>query len=271
MQLVDEKNDVTALFDLVKCGFYALLKVASVFGAGHHAGKVEGDHPLVFENFRHLAVGDFKGKTLGNCRFTDAGLADKAGVVFGAAGENLYNTLNFLASADDGVDFAGLCLGGEVSAEFVKGGAFPVRLFACGRALSRARKAFRGRKNFGGKLLGVYAELFKECDGIALSLFDNGEQYVLGAHISSRNRAGGGNGHFENSFGAGCEVVGGKTCGKSLSDLFGKQLGNLLLGYSLGGQKGCGRAGALGKNTEQQVLAADVGVTHGFGLFYCKV
>ena len=81
MKLIYEKNSIIRLFDLVNRRLDSLLKVTSVLCAGYHTGKVKTDNLFILENFRNVAICNFKRKSFGNSRFTYARFTDKNGIV----------------------------------------------------------------------------------------------------------------------------------------------------------------------------------------------
>ena len=86
VQLVDEQDDVAGLLHLVDGVLDALLELAAVLGAGHHAGQVQRQDALVQQLLGHVAGGDALGQTLGDGRLAHAGLTDQHGVVLACGG-----------------------------------------------------------------------------------------------------------------------------------------------------------------------------------------
>ena len=116
VQLVDEEDDLAVgVFDLLEQGLEAIFELAAILGSGDHAGEVEGDDALVFEDLGDIALDDAAGEALDDGGLADAGFADEDGVVFGAAGEDLDDAANLFVAADDGVELA---LAGEVGEVF---------------------------------------------------------------------------------------------------------------------------------------------------------
>ena len=117
MNLVYKENYITRLRYLIDNRTDTLLKVAAVFRSGYHSGKVESKYTLIKKNIRNIARNYSLSQSLNYCRFTDSRLAYKTGIVFGAAAKYLNNPLNFLAPADNRVDFSLAGSLGKVSAE----------------------------------------------------------------------------------------------------------------------------------------------------------
>ena len=120
VDLVDEQDDVQALFELVHHGLHALLKLATVLRAGHEGGDIEGDDPLAEQNPGDLLLYDADGEALGDGALSDARLTDEDGVVLLPAGQHLADALDFLFPADDGVELAFFGEGRQVPAEVVE-------------------------------------------------------------------------------------------------------------------------------------------------------
>lgn len=121
MQLVDEGDDLpVALLDLGEDGLQPLLELAAVLGARDHRTEVERDEPLVLQGLGDVALDDALGEALDDGRLADAGLTDEHGVVLGAAGEHLDDPADLLVTADDRVELALACGGGEVRTELLQ-------------------------------------------------------------------------------------------------------------------------------------------------------
>src|SRR5205823_7912842 len=88
VQLVDEKNDVAALGDLLHHLLEALLELAAVLGTGDERCQVERVDLLVLQQLRHLAARDALGEALHHGGLADARLADQHGVVLNTTQKN---------------------------------------------------------------------------------------------------------------------------------------------------------------------------------------
>jgi hypothetical protein len=114
-QLVDEQDDLTlAVLDVLEHRLEALLELAPELGTGDDRTEVERDHPLVLQSFRHVAADDPLGEPFDDRRLADPRLADQDGVVLGPSREHLDDPTDLVVPADDGIELAGSCLGGEV-------------------------------------------------------------------------------------------------------------------------------------------------------------
>ena len=104
MYLVDEEDNVALLLDLVNEALYAALELSAELSSRDESGEVEQVELLIREIQRNIALVYPLGDTLGDSGLADAGLADEAGVVLGAAREYLYHARYFLVSADYAVE-----------------------------------------------------------------------------------------------------------------------------------------------------------------------
>ena len=104
MQLIDEEDDLAlALLHLVQHALQALLKLAAVLCTGHQSAHVQAEHGAILQVFGHIATHDALRQTLGDGGFTNAGLTDEAGVVFGLTGQDTDHIADLLISTNDGV------------------------------------------------------------------------------------------------------------------------------------------------------------------------
>mmetsp|Transcript_75078 Transcript_75078/g.208782 ORF Transcript_75078/g.208782 Transcript_75078/m.208782 type:complete len:264 (-) Transcript_75078:400-1191(-) len=102
--LIDERNDLPIRrLDFGQHGLEALLEIASVLGAGHHAADVERDDLLVLERLRHVLLDDSAREALDDRRLADAGLADDHRIVLGTPRQDLDNAPDFVVAANDRV------------------------------------------------------------------------------------------------------------------------------------------------------------------------
>ena len=120
VDFINDEDDVARLANLLNETLHAAFKLTTELGACHEGGQVEKKDLLIAELEGHFPLDDALGKTLGDGGFTYAGLADKAGVILLTAVQNLHHTLDFLFSADDGVQLALAGALGEVDAVIVQ-------------------------------------------------------------------------------------------------------------------------------------------------------
>ena len=107
VQLVDEQDDLAFfLCQLLQHRLEALLEFAAELGPRQQRAHVEGQHALVLEAFRHLAIDDTAGQPLDDGGLADAGLTDQHRVVLGATLQHLDRAANFLVTPDHRVELA---------------------------------------------------------------------------------------------------------------------------------------------------------------------
>ena len=107
VQLIDEQDDAAVgLLDLLEHGLQAVLELAAVLGAGHKGTHIELNDVLVADGRGHVARDDALCQAFDDGGLAYAGLADKHGVVLGAAAEHLDGAANLLNAADDRVKLA---------------------------------------------------------------------------------------------------------------------------------------------------------------------
>jgi len=128
VDLVDEKDDIGVVLQLVDDGADALFELPAILRAGYHGAHVERDDALVVEHARDVVRHNAHGQSFDDGRLADAGLADEHGVVLLTAAEDLCQALNLLFAADDRVElpFGSRCR--HVDAEVVQHGGVVVAL-----------------------------------------------------------------------------------------------------------------------------------------------
>ena len=265
VHLVDKEDHVAGFRHLVDRIADALLEVAAVFRAGHHAGQVKGNDPLAAQELRHLAGGDFQRKALRDRGFAHARLADQAGIILGAAAEDLDHALDLLLPPDDGIDPALSGKLGQVTAELgqrrrVGGVLFRLAALAGGCAAAAERLA-----QILHQILRLHAELGKDLRCRAGALLQNADQEMLGADIGMPHPPALQDGSINDIFGAGRKVVGGKHGRRADADAafdHGLHLAEADLARM---QRRIGHAAVFRQQAEQDVLAADVGMAEVFG------
>ncbi len=94
----------------------ALLELAPVFGARDHAGKVQHEHSLASDIFRHKSHGNALRQPLHDRRLADAGFPDEAGVIFGAAAQDLHDAADLALAPDDRIKSSLRRKAGQVAA-----------------------------------------------------------------------------------------------------------------------------------------------------------
>src|SRR5436309_10258799 len=185
MKLVDEKDDVAPLHDLLHDLLQALLELAAVLGAGDESGQVERVDLLALQQLGHLVGGDPGSEPLDDGGLADAWLADQHRVVLRAPREDLHHALDLGLAPDHRVELALGCELGQVAAELIEE-LRALRLLA-GRATGSALLPPAGTGEHADDLVAdllcvrVEVEQDARCD--ALVLADEAEQDVLGADV----------------------------------------------------------------------------------------
>ena len=123
MNFINKKNRAVVAVKLFEQILEPLLKIAAVFGACYHRGHIQRQHPLAAQRLGDLPGGNCLGQRFGQRAFADAGLAQKAGIVFLTAAEDLDHTFQFFFPAKHGVKPPLLRKTGQVAAVFVTGAA----------------------------------------------------------------------------------------------------------------------------------------------------
>ena len=104
------------LLDLLEHGLQPVLELAAVLGARDQRPEVEGDHALVLERLRDVALHDALREALDDRGLADARLADQHRVVLGAARQHLHHAAHLVVAADHRVELALARELGEVAA-----------------------------------------------------------------------------------------------------------------------------------------------------------
>ena len=120
VHLVDDKDHVAGLADLLDEALHAAFKLAPELGARHQRRQVKEIDLLIPQLEGHLSGGNALGQTLGNGGFAHARLADEAGIVLLAAVEDLHHPLDLLLAADNGIQLALGSAAAEVDAVVVQ-------------------------------------------------------------------------------------------------------------------------------------------------------
>jgi hypothetical protein len=62
-----------------------LFKFAAIFSSSHECAQIQGNQPLFFESQGYIAAHNALGQSFGDGGFTDARIANKHRIVFGAS------------------------------------------------------------------------------------------------------------------------------------------------------------------------------------------
>ena len=263
VELVDEKDHVAGLLDLLQHLLDPLLKLAPVLGTGHHAAQVQRQQALIQQVVRHVAQDDLPGQPLGDGGLAHAGLADQAGVVLGPAGEDLDDPLDLIVTADDRVQLAGAGVRGQVPGEL------PQSLGLGGVLLGRGALGLGGPApgrliellhQGGVEVPGVHAGGAQDADGHVVALPQDAGQQVLGAHVVVAAPHGVLHSDLHHPLGPGGQALGRVAAGQPRAHALFQDLHDHLVGEARLGQDGVGHALALPDQAQQQVLGAHVPV-----------
>ena len=114
--LVDHKDDVAELFDLLDEALHAAFKLTAELRARDQRRQIHQIDLFVQQLIRNIAAHDLLREALGNGRLADARLADQTGIVFLTAVEDLHDALRLDLAADDAVKLAVARLAGQILA-----------------------------------------------------------------------------------------------------------------------------------------------------------
>src|SRR3989344_962341 len=106
--------------------FESLFKFSAVFCTGNDRSHIKNKNPSFAQRIRDASLCNELGKPLDDCGFTDAGFADKDGVILCLSIQNMYDAFDFGVTSDDGIDFpiSGFC--NEVVGEVIQSGSFTI-------------------------------------------------------------------------------------------------------------------------------------------------
>ena len=267
VQLVNKQDDVPGLDDLVDGVFDSFLKVAAVLGAGDHAGQIQRHHPFAAQQLRHVPVRDLLRQPFGDGGLADARLADEAGIILGTARQDLDDPLDLLCAPDDRVDLALFGKGGQIAPELVKRRRLAAgRASAAGRLRRRLRR--RGLHRPGDilhQLIRRDAESAEQSHRHTAAVLRDRHQDMFGSHVPMPERGGVRHRHLHGLFGARREILRRqmrrRAAGLHFDDLFFI----VCRRDAMLRKHGRRDAGAFPKQTQHDVLGADVGVSQRFG------
>src|SRR5215218_9313816 len=120
VDLIDEQDDVAVVGDLLHYLLETLLELAAVLGAGNEGAEVERVDLFVPEDLGYLTLCDLLGQPFDDGGLADTGLTDDDRVVLGAPDEDLHDPRYLLAPADHRVQLVLLGVGREVPAVLVE-------------------------------------------------------------------------------------------------------------------------------------------------------
>ena len=265
MQLVDEQDHVAVLLHLIQRVFDALLELAAVLGARHHAAQIQGQHALVQQLLRHVAGGDALRQTLGDSGLAHARLADEHRVVLAAAGQDLDDPLDLLIAPDDGIQLAAAGGLGQIAGVLRQSLVLLVALAAGGRTGGSLGRGLRLLQNGTVHLVGVNAHSPQDTKPHVAALAEQPHQQVPGADRGGAHTGGLGHRQLHHALGAGRQTLAGCRAGHALAHAALQHGADHLIGHTELGQHAVRHAVLLAEQTQQQVLGADVAVTQLLG------
>ena len=104
MDFVNKQNNVVRFRNLGYHSAYTLLKIAAVFRARHHCGKLQRPHLLIEKRIGHITLGNAKRESLDRRRLAHSRLTDKARIVFCSPAQNTHDAVYFPVAAHNFVD-----------------------------------------------------------------------------------------------------------------------------------------------------------------------
>ena len=263
VQLVDEQDHVAVLLHLVQGVLDALLELAAVLGAGHHAAQVKGQDALVQQLLGHVAGGDALGQTLGDGGLAYARLTDEHGVVLAAAGEDLDDPLDLLIPPDDGIQLAGAGGLGQVAGVLGQRLVLLVRLAAGrgGTGGNGAGQVAHALHHGAVHLVGIDAHGAQNAQTHVAALPQNAHQQMGGADGAAAHAGSLGHSQLHHALGAGRKTLTGRGAGHALAHAALQHGADHLIGHAELGQHAVRHAVLLADQTQQQMLGAHVAVT----------
>ena len=210
VQFINEKDDIAFPAYFIHYGLEPFLKLAAVFGAGHHQRQVQGDDPLAAQELRNMALGYFLGQPFHDGGFAHPGFTEQDGVVFVPPAQNLDDALNFRGAADDGIQLAVPGQLGHVPAKGLERGGLGFLLPGVGGGGRLVRRdgggfifllvvivvrddvvfirihlVFGGQhvQQFAPRLFQIHAEVAQNLSGHAVAVTDEAQEQVFRAHI----------------------------------------------------------------------------------------
>ena len=264
MQLIDEQNDVAGLLHLGQGVPDALLKLAAVLGACHHAAEVQGQELLVQQLLGHVAGGDALGQPLGDGGLAHAGLTNQNRVVLGAAGQDLDDPLDLLVAADHGVQLAGPRRLGKVAGELGQRLVLLIALTVGGgrTAGGCVRGIMQLLDDAAVHLIGIHTHGAQDAQSHVAALAQDAHQQVLRADVAAAHAGGLGHSQLHHALGTGSQPLTGRGAGHPLAHAALQHGAHHLIGDAILRQHAVGDALLLADQAQQQMLGAHVAVAH---------
>ena len=265
VQLIDEEDYVAVLLHLVDGFFDALLKFATVLGAGHHAGQIQRQDLLVQQLLGHVRSGNALGQALGNGRLAHTGLTNQNGVVLGAAGKDLDDPLDLLFTADDGIQLALAGSLRQIPGKFSQSLGLLALLpmghghtAVCGGTGPLIDFLHHGAVH----LLGVDAHGVQHPDGHVIAFPQQAHEQMLGTDVPGAHAHGLGHGQLHGTLGPGGQPLGGCCTGQTLAHAALQHGADHVLGHAVFLHDPVGDAVLFPHQPQQNMLTAHIAVAH---------
>ena len=104
MDLVDEKNDVLRLDDIIHHIFEPLLELTAIFRPCNECRHRECDDTFILKQERYLPVCDALGKPLRDRSLANPRLSEEEGIVLGTTCKDLDHAINLPRTPDHGIE-----------------------------------------------------------------------------------------------------------------------------------------------------------------------
>ena len=208
MELVDKQNYIALLANLLNGILQALFKFAAVLAARNHAAKIQRKDPLAGQGFRNFSGDDQLRQSFDDGALAHARLADKHGIVLGAAAHDLHDALDLGRAAHHGIQLAVLRGFGQIAAVFFQ----RVVVFAAGVAFLTGLAVFavglvvfQAFQNLLLQFLRIDAHISQKGNGHAFPLPKQRQPEMLGTYVAVAQTAAFQNAAFQNFFASGCQ------------------------------------------------------------------
>ncbi len=201
VDLVDEKDRIRVVHQLLQHRLQALLEIAAVLGPREQRAHVEHVNLAARENFGHLTLDDAAREPLGDRGLAHARLAHEERVVLAPPAQRLDDALDLALAADQRIDLADQRLGVEVERIGFEGAAgllLVARGFLLGLAAAfgflRCRRLGDAVRDVVHDVEARHALLVEEIYGVRVLLAENGDEHVRagdfllarGLHVQDR-------------------------------------------------------------------------------------
>ena len=109
MKFINEEENISTPHCLTDKSFHSLFKLAAVFGAGYHSGKVYCNDLFAKHRLRHTSLFNSRRKPFRNRCLTHSRLTYQARIILRSPAQNLNHTTDFLFPVKDRINLPILC------------------------------------------------------------------------------------------------------------------------------------------------------------------